>query len=203
MPSTAPPSSRSASRPSSSAPAAASRSPPPAASSSPSAERTIRMAETTRAGANRPFDAVTLEILWRRTISAVDEAAKAAQAHVVLHPRQRVQRLRLRAHRRRRPVARPEHREHPLLHRHAARDGEGVHQADRPRQHGAGRRARHQHAVDRAPATSTTSPWPSRSSATAASSPSPPPPRMPPTSAARCARWSRARCSRKASTSPS
>jgi N-methylhydantoinase B len=27
--------------------------------------------------ANQPFDAVTLEILWRRTISAVDEAAKA------------------------------------------------------------------------------------------------------------------------------
>ena len=26
---------------------------------------------------NQPFDAVTLEILWRRTISAVDEAAKA------------------------------------------------------------------------------------------------------------------------------
>jgi len=26
---------------------------------------------------NHPFDAVTLEILWRRTISAVDEAAKA------------------------------------------------------------------------------------------------------------------------------
>ncbi len=26
---------------------------------------------------NEPFDAVTLEILWRRTISAVDEAAKA------------------------------------------------------------------------------------------------------------------------------
>jgi N-methylhydantoinase B len=35
------------------------------------------MAETTRTGANRPFDAITLEILWRRTISAVDEAAKA------------------------------------------------------------------------------------------------------------------------------
>ena len=35
------------------------------------------MAETSRPGANRPFDAVTLEILWRRTISAVDEAAKA------------------------------------------------------------------------------------------------------------------------------
>jgi len=25
---------------------------------------------------NQPFDAVTLEILWRRAISAVDEAAK-------------------------------------------------------------------------------------------------------------------------------
>ena len=35
------------------------------------------MAETSRAAANRPFDAVTLEILWRRTISAVDEAGKA------------------------------------------------------------------------------------------------------------------------------
>ena len=30
-----------------------------------------------RAASNQPFDAVTLEILWRRTISAVDEAAKA------------------------------------------------------------------------------------------------------------------------------
>ena len=30
-----------------------------------------------RPAANHPFDAVTLEILWRRTISAVDEAAKA------------------------------------------------------------------------------------------------------------------------------
>jgi N-methylhydantoinase B len=35
------------------------------------------MAETSRPRANRPFDAITLEILWRRTISAVDEAAKA------------------------------------------------------------------------------------------------------------------------------
>jgi hypothetical protein len=34
------------------------------------------MTETSRAATNRPFDAVTLEILWRRTISAVDEAAK-------------------------------------------------------------------------------------------------------------------------------
>ena len=30
-----------------------------------------------RSASNQPFDAVTLEILWRRTISAVDEAAKA------------------------------------------------------------------------------------------------------------------------------
>jgi N-methylhydantoinase B len=35
------------------------------------------MAPTTQAGGNQPFDAVTLEILWRRAISAVDEAAKA------------------------------------------------------------------------------------------------------------------------------
>ena len=35
------------------------------------------MAQTARAGGNQPFDAVTLEIFWRRTISAVDEAAKA------------------------------------------------------------------------------------------------------------------------------
>ena len=36
------------------------------------------MAQTgTTSGRNHPFDAVTLEILWRRTISAVDEAAKA------------------------------------------------------------------------------------------------------------------------------
>jgi hypothetical protein len=30
-----------------------------------------------RAATNHPFDAVTLEIQWRRTISAVDETAKA------------------------------------------------------------------------------------------------------------------------------
>lgn len=35
------------------------------------------MAEATRTRADPPFDAVTLEILWRRAISAVDEAAKA------------------------------------------------------------------------------------------------------------------------------
>jgi N-methylhydantoinase B len=35
------------------------------------------MAQTSRAQRNQPFDAVTLEILWRRAISAVDEAAKA------------------------------------------------------------------------------------------------------------------------------
>src|SRR3989440_120898 len=35
------------------------------------------MPQTSRASRNHPFDAVTLEILWRRTISAVDEAAKA------------------------------------------------------------------------------------------------------------------------------
>src|SRR5581483_2715242 len=33
--------------------------------------------QSASARANTPFDAVTLEILWRRTISAVDEAAKA------------------------------------------------------------------------------------------------------------------------------
>src|SRR5262245_57982201 len=35
----------------------------------------MQQSRTTRS--NEPFDAVTLEILWRRTISAVDEAAKA------------------------------------------------------------------------------------------------------------------------------
>ena len=35
------------------------------------------MSYPSRAATNHPFDAVTLEILWRRTISAVDEAAKA------------------------------------------------------------------------------------------------------------------------------
>jgi len=35
------------------------------------------MSHASRARTNQPFDAVTLEILWRRTISAVDEAAKA------------------------------------------------------------------------------------------------------------------------------
>lgn len=35
------------------------------------------MLHAPRAASNQPFDAVTLEILWRRTISAVDEAAKA------------------------------------------------------------------------------------------------------------------------------
>src|SRR5438552_908213 len=35
------------------------------------------MPHATRPATNQPFDAVTLEILWRRTISAVDEAAKA------------------------------------------------------------------------------------------------------------------------------
>ena len=35
------------------------------------------MAHSQRATSNEPFDAVTLEILWRRIISAVDEAAKA------------------------------------------------------------------------------------------------------------------------------
>ena len=35
------------------------------------------MSQASQAGRNQPFDAVTLEILWRRTISAVDEAAKA------------------------------------------------------------------------------------------------------------------------------
>jgi N-methylhydantoinase B len=35
------------------------------------------MPNNTVPASNQPFDAVTLEILWRRTISAVDEAAKA------------------------------------------------------------------------------------------------------------------------------
>src|SRR5688572_29300249 len=35
------------------------------------------MSQTSQAQRNHPFDAVTLEILWRRAISAVDEAAKA------------------------------------------------------------------------------------------------------------------------------
>jgi len=35
------------------------------------------MSHSPTAAINHPFDAVTLEILWRRTISAVDEAAKA------------------------------------------------------------------------------------------------------------------------------
>ena len=35
------------------------------------------MSEASPAQRNQPFDAVTLEILWRRAISAVDEAAKA------------------------------------------------------------------------------------------------------------------------------
>ena len=35
------------------------------------------MSHAPRAARNQPFDAVTLEILWRRAISAVDEAAKA------------------------------------------------------------------------------------------------------------------------------
>ena len=35
------------------------------------------MAQAHPALRNQPFDAVTLEILWRRTISAVDDAAKA------------------------------------------------------------------------------------------------------------------------------
>ena len=70
-------------------------------------------------------------------------------AHVVLDAGQRVQRLRLRADRCGRPVAGAEHREHPLVHRHAAGHGEAVHQGDRPRQHGARRRAGHQHALDR------------------------------------------------------
>src|SRR5690349_9649504 len=35
------------------------------------------MPQRSQAQRNHPFDAVTLEILWRRTISAVDEAAKA------------------------------------------------------------------------------------------------------------------------------
>jgi N-methylhydantoinase B len=35
------------------------------------------MAQNASDRSNQPFDAVTLEILWRRTISAVDEAAKA------------------------------------------------------------------------------------------------------------------------------
>jgi hypothetical protein len=35
------------------------------------------MSPLSRAETNQPFDAVMLEILWRRTISAVDEAAKA------------------------------------------------------------------------------------------------------------------------------
>jgi N-methylhydantoinase B len=35
------------------------------------------MSQALQAARNQPFDAVTLEILWRRAISAVDEAAKA------------------------------------------------------------------------------------------------------------------------------
>ena len=35
------------------------------------------MAEPASRESDQPFDAVTLEILWRRAISAVDEAAKA------------------------------------------------------------------------------------------------------------------------------
>jgi len=34
------------------------------------------MLQPSAAKSNHPFDAVTLEILWRRAISAVDEAAK-------------------------------------------------------------------------------------------------------------------------------
>jgi len=35
------------------------------------------MPDTPANGRNQPFDAITLEILWRRTLSAMDEAAKA------------------------------------------------------------------------------------------------------------------------------
>ena len=35
------------------------------------------MPQSSAPASNQPFDAVTLEILWRRAISAVDEAAKA------------------------------------------------------------------------------------------------------------------------------
>lgn len=35
------------------------------------------MSQASKPGKDQPFDAITLEILWRRTISAVDEAAKA------------------------------------------------------------------------------------------------------------------------------
>ena len=35
------------------------------------------MSQTPPAQRNQPFDAIALDILWRRAISAVDEAAKA------------------------------------------------------------------------------------------------------------------------------
>src|SRR6516164_2780759 len=68
-------SSRSAPRRCSSAPAAGSRFLPAATSSSPLAEGTLM--KQAHASGTPAFDAVTLEILWRRAISAVDEAAKA------------------------------------------------------------------------------------------------------------------------------
>src|SRR5690242_1417126 len=75
-PSTALLSWKNASRRSSLVPGVASRSPRAATSSSPSAEERY-VAHSHKAASNQAFDAVTLEILWRRIISAVDEAAKA------------------------------------------------------------------------------------------------------------------------------
>ena len=48
------------------------------------------MAKPSAAGTNQVFDAVSLELLWRRTISAVDEGGQGAAADLVLNARQRV-----------------------------------------------------------------------------------------------------------------
>ena len=99
------------------------------------------------------FDAITLEVLWTRLISVVDEAAKAIVRTSFSTLVQRGQRLRVRAHRRPRPRAGPELGLDPVLHRHAARDGAALPARAGAGAPAAGRRADHQRPRGRGPGT--------------------------------------------------
>ncbi len=77
------------------------------------------------------FDAITLEVLWTRIISVVDEAAKAIvrTSFSTLSNEANDFACVLTDARGVRPRA--ELRQHPVLHRHAARDGAPLPERDR------------------------------------------------------------------------
>ena len=91
-----------------------------------SAARRHHLAEGEPRVTRRRFDPIELELLWTRLISADRRGGGGARAHLVLDAGARILRFLLHRHRRIGPVAGAGDAEHPVLHRHAARDGEAL-----------------------------------------------------------------------------